>query len=468
MTTVTPAKKRLQIGDYDFDPAVGALSRRGSDDDARRLEPKVAALLGLLANRGGELVPREDVMASLWPDVVVGDDALPRCVLKLRRALGDDAKAPRYVETVPKRGYRLVAPVAVHDGDPGPGAEPAGEIDGGASGAAPVDLRPPPSADAIASTRVEHPAPTRSRSLALALVAAALALGLGFALLRPPPPEASGSVDGASVAAPDSAAVGVAQQLVDRADDYYSAITRPGNESAIALYEQALAADPEHARAHAGLANALVQRVLRYPDAPTPDLDEVNLESALKAGRLATPAARHHLGRALGLAERSVRLEPESAASLKALGFVTAALGRLDEADRIYTRAVELDPDAWDVLINLGDIHGIRGDEAEALRYFELAYAAMERVWTEQKVRVSPWLGELGVIVGERHRDAGRSSEAEVWFRRVLAYAPLHPRATCELASLLRDAGDSAAARRLETELADRLGDDGRCVSVDG
>ncbi|MEO1369989.1 MAG: transcriptional regulator, partial [Acidobacteriota bacterium] len=107
---------RRRIGDYDFDPDTGQLDHRDpSGEPGRRLEPKVAALLELLAGRPGELVTKEEVTASLWPDVVVGEDALPRCLSKLRRALGDDAKAPRYVETVPKRGYRLVAAVAQPD-----------------------------------------------------------------------------------------------------------------------------------------------------------------------------------------------------------------------------------------------------------------------------------------------------------------------------------------------------------------
>src|SRR6185295_4774426 len=46
-----------------------------------------------------------------WPGVVVGDEALTQCIIKLRRALGDDARAASYIETVSKRGYRLIAPV---------------------------------------------------------------------------------------------------------------------------------------------------------------------------------------------------------------------------------------------------------------------------------------------------------------------------------------------------------------------
>ncbi|MEM8995757.1 MAG: winged helix-turn-helix domain-containing protein [Acidobacteriota bacterium] len=440
--------QRRRIGDYEFDRTTGQLQPRGAPaESGRRLEPKVAALLELLANRAGELVTKEEVTAALWPDVVVGEDALPRCLSKLRRALGDDAKSPRYVETVPKRGYRLIARVGGPSGKVGP-VEPV----------PPSPARPEAATGSPTKPRRSPPA---TWILGLGVAAALVAVLLAASFFG----QGRRSNESAAAAA---AAADPAERLVEQADDYYIHITRRGNESAIELYEQALAADPEHPRAHAGLANALVQRVLRYPGEPAPELDTVNLGSALAAGRLATPAARDHLQRALGLAERSVRLDPTSASAHKALGFVTSALGRLDDAEDIYARAVELDPDAWDVWLNLGDIHGIRGDDAEALRSFELAYAAMERVWDEQRQRVTPWLGELGAAIGELHGAAGRSGEAEVWYRRVLAYAPFHPRATCGLASLLRDAGDAGAAGRLEVELSERLGDGFDCRTPGG
>ena len=69
-----------------------------------------------------EMIGREELLSAVWPGVVVGDDALTQAIIKLRKALGDDAQEPRYIETIPKRGYRLIAPVqAVADPRP-PGA----------------------------------------------------------------------------------------------------------------------------------------------------------------------------------------------------------------------------------------------------------------------------------------------------------------------------------------------------------
>jgi adenylate cyclase len=112
----------LQIGQWRVDPALNEL-RRG--DESLRLEPKAIEVLVFLAHRAGRVVGRDELLAALWPGVVVGDDTLTQAVIKLRRALGDDARAPAYIETVSKRGYRLIAPVAVAAAASGAAPQPA-------------------------------------------------------------------------------------------------------------------------------------------------------------------------------------------------------------------------------------------------------------------------------------------------------------------------------------------------------
>src|SRR5688500_15291298 len=68
-------------------------------------------VLMALAGRPGQAVSREELLAAVWPGVVVGDEALTQSIIKLRRALGDNPKSPAYIETISKRGYRLTAPV---------------------------------------------------------------------------------------------------------------------------------------------------------------------------------------------------------------------------------------------------------------------------------------------------------------------------------------------------------------------
>ena len=89
-----------------FDPASGELRRGG---EVSRLEPQPAALLALLVARAGTLVSHAEIAGHLWPDGTHVDfqAGVHYAVRRIRAALGDQAGAPRFVETMPRRGYRL-------------------------------------------------------------------------------------------------------------------------------------------------------------------------------------------------------------------------------------------------------------------------------------------------------------------------------------------------------------------------
>jgi len=97
---------RWQIREWCVEPAVNEIRR---NDETLRIEPKAMEVLVFLANRAGQVVSRDELLSALWPGVVVGDDALSQAIIKLRKALRDPAKSPQYIETIPKRGYRLIA-----------------------------------------------------------------------------------------------------------------------------------------------------------------------------------------------------------------------------------------------------------------------------------------------------------------------------------------------------------------------
>jgi len=84
--------------------------------EAIALRPKVFALLRCLAERSGQLVSKAALCRAVWPDVVVGDGGLMVCIRELRRELGDSPRAPRYIETRPRRGYRFIADIRVVPG----------------------------------------------------------------------------------------------------------------------------------------------------------------------------------------------------------------------------------------------------------------------------------------------------------------------------------------------------------------
>lgn len=107
------------LGDRLVDPATRRISR-GSQ--VARLSPKAMGVLLALRAAGGKVLSRADLLDEVWPDVTVGEEVLTHAIAEIRRALGDSARTPHFVETVHKSGYRL------HMDAPGPPAS-AGLVD---------------------------------------------------------------------------------------------------------------------------------------------------------------------------------------------------------------------------------------------------------------------------------------------------------------------------------------------------
>jgi len=97
-------ERTLTFGRYRLEPRGGLMS--GAREI--RLSPKALALLTFLAERPGEVITKDELFAALWPDTTVGDAALVTCIQELRSALKDDARQPRYIETLHRRGYRFI------------------------------------------------------------------------------------------------------------------------------------------------------------------------------------------------------------------------------------------------------------------------------------------------------------------------------------------------------------------------
>ena len=97
--------RRFAIGPWVLDADRNIICR---DGQVIRLEPKVAEVCACLADRAGEVVRKEELTRAVWPDTFVSEDVLTKAISELRRALDDDAKRPQFIETIPKRGYRLI------------------------------------------------------------------------------------------------------------------------------------------------------------------------------------------------------------------------------------------------------------------------------------------------------------------------------------------------------------------------
>jgi len=190
---IRPQAGRLRVLDCEVD----TLRRCVTRDDAEgewRLTPKALQVLLVLVQSQDQVVTRETLFEQVWPHTMPTDDVLTQAIAQLRKAFGDDHDAPRYIETIARTGYRLLAPVCWLDGaadgfDPHPadGADPQHQ----AALPAPVPVPVPMPASTPASA---VPA-TRGRAAIAAIVAgAALLLVLVVAALKMSPATAPAAV----------------------------------------------------------------------------------------------------------------------------------------------------------------------------------------------------------------------------------------------------------------------------------
>lgn len=100
------ASQHYRIGAWTFRAGENELLQAG---ERRRLEDRAARTLELLCRRAGEAVGQDEIIAEVWNGRSQSPNSIPVVIGQLRRALGDDARSPRFIETVPKRGYRLVS-----------------------------------------------------------------------------------------------------------------------------------------------------------------------------------------------------------------------------------------------------------------------------------------------------------------------------------------------------------------------
>ncbi len=139
--TGTTEAFEFRIGEWLAQPT---LNRLGRGATTVHLRPKLMDILLYLARRAGQVVPQGELLEAVWARRFMAESALTRCMAELRETLGDVAAAPTYIETITKRGYRLVARVEWME--PADGAEPGGASAGRAPVAGPGSNRRSPAA----------------------------------------------------------------------------------------------------------------------------------------------------------------------------------------------------------------------------------------------------------------------------------------------------------------------------------
>jgi TolB-like protein/DNA-binding winged helix-turn-helix (wHTH) protein/Tfp pilus assembly protein PilF len=122
MPTFAPAARRLRFDDFELDVRAGQLRKRGV---RLRLQGQPLQVLATLLSRAGDVVTREELRSEIWSaDTFVDfDHGLHNAIARIREALGDSAATPLYIETLPRRGYRFIAPVEREEAQVPPASE---------------------------------------------------------------------------------------------------------------------------------------------------------------------------------------------------------------------------------------------------------------------------------------------------------------------------------------------------------
>ncbi len=329
-------------GEWTISPTRNLLVRGGEEV---RVEPRVMDVLVHLAGRAGEVVSKEELVERVWEGRYVTDDVLTVTIYALRKALGDEARRPRYVETVSRRGYRWIAPVEA--------AEPE---------SAPLHTAAPPPVEAPPARRAAGRQVAVAATIVLALFAAGAAWMLRFPLRSPHIPRGEAQ-----------AAYVKGRHLLDQR-------RLPSLQQAREQFDRAVALDPQYPAARAGMADAY---------------------SAMADFGVASPAEMRP--QAMKEARRALELDPQSAEAHAALGRAQFLFDwDFAGAERSLKRSISLDDDYMPAYQTLAWLQSARGRHAEAI-------AAARRALQLDPVNIARYTELAWVLsLGHRYDDALR------------------------------------------------------------
>jgi DNA-binding winged helix-turn-helix (wHTH) protein/tetratricopeptide (TPR) repeat protein len=359
------AGKTYRFGPFELDTANAELRRDGM---AVKLAPQPFTVLQALVDRPGALVTRDELRRTVWGDAhhVDFNAGLNFCLAQIRTALGESTADPIYISTVPRRGYKFIAPIEV------------------LTAGAPLPVDAPlmaPSSSVATDPGLPAPPPRRHhwvRWAALAAMASASVAGVTIwksALVAARPPESSSL---AAVPAFERGALDLAdaspEELLSR----------------VQFFEAAIGHDPQFARAYAGLAESQLMLAEYRGDEPQRAYAMAKA-SAQRALALNPDLAEAHAVMAAVLwqfnwdwpgAERHLRQAQRGSASPMVLVWTSrfrSAQGRADQAIGLAERAVALAPRSPRSHVNLGMAAIYAGDYARAVSACQRATALIAR-----------------------------------------------------------------------------------------
>jgi DNA-binding winged helix-turn-helix (wHTH) protein/tetratricopeptide (TPR) repeat protein len=306
-----------------------------------KLQDQPLHVLEELLNAPGELVTREHLIAQLWPKRIVEfDAALNAAVRRLRATLGDEAETPRYVETVPRQGYRFIGAVRAWRETPAIAVAVEPAI---------ASLTPAPPASSLSPQRASRIMPRAGIAIAVAAVVvgvAAVVVGVGIAAAWAWYTPAS---------RPEGAENVLSSEAMVRAKFFAQRRHSGDLERATKEYERALSLAPNLARAWAGLASVHWLEIAEGLQPREANLQKVR-DAAQRALSLDPQLVEAHVRLALYLRatgqraaalehqEKAAAIDPDNPLLLSIRAGVTADEGRWDEAIAFQRRAVAAEP----------------------------------------------------------------------------------------------------------------------------
>jgi adenylate cyclase len=416
-----------------------------------KLTPKAAAVLGTLIARAGEPVSKVEMFARVWRDTVVSDDALVTCIQELRKALGDNPKKPRFIETRHRVGYRFVAQLAGATATAAPDAAPAHEV--AAIAVLPfTDMSPGRDQDYLcdglaeelidALTHVDglrvaaRSASFQFRGAGLDVKEVGRSLGVGtllegsvrkagsrlritvqlidvatgyhqwserfdrelgdvFAIQQEIAETVAATLRGSALSRREKRAVRRTQTATDTYEYYLRGrqslhrMTRPALDHSREMFRSAIEIDAEYAPAWAGLATAHAQ-TYEWFGASDDDLSE-----AERASRIA------------------MELNPELADAHVARGFAMSLHRKYDEAEKHFAAAARINPQLYDTYYLHGRACFARGQIARSAELFAKAAAVRPEDFQScylhsQSLRMSDRTEESRAVVRESIQRAER------------------------------------------------------------
>ena len=373
-----------------------SLRRNGRDV---HLQPRLFDVLQHLVKHRGSVVAKEALIEEVWGDKIVSDESIHRCISKLRKLLGDDAREPKFIITVPKIGYRLalIEPEVVKPSD----FEDAGDNKDATLNKGWFPM--------LQSSSHQRWAAMISLSLLLCLIAIA-AFSRGGA----------GGLESRD-------AVDYAQSRYEQANDLYLQYDRDSNERAIEILLRLAEAEAAPPQVFATLAKAYAQKYARWTRNKT-DINE-----------------------ALRFASLAVANNDKAADSHWAMGIAQEYAGSPDKALYAYRRAHALDATIWQVSSNIGDIYVQQDQDVLAIDYYQKA------------LKHAPLNLKVTNKLGEAHTRIDNTQSAAFWFHSALAVDPLNDRASAGLANLAIAIGDYAEAKTICGNIIARIADHTNC-----